>query len=98
MKISIESWPVGVALVLSIGTLLLSSLLPDASAHNPKSATGAQNKKGASGPQMKSAAGPQAKKPAATAQNLKAGGWIEYFAQGQKTAQQTGKPIFMIIT
>ena len=47
---------------------------------------------------MKSTPGPQAKKEAATAQNLKAAGWIEYFAQGQKTAQQTGKPIFMIIT
>ena len=98
MKTSIQSWPVGAVMVLGIGTFLLSSLLPDASAQNPKAAKGAQNKKGGSGPQMKSAAGPQAKKPAVTAQNLKAAGWIEYFAQGQKAAQQTGKPIFMIIT
>ena len=98
MRTSIESWRVGAALVLSIGALLLSSLLPDATAQNPNAANGAQNKKGASGPHRKSAAGPQAKKPAETAQNLRAAGWIEYFAQGQKAAQQTGKPIFMIIT
>lgn len=36
--------------------------------------------------------------PATSAQNLRAAGWLEAFAWGQKAAQQTGKPIFMIIT
>jgi hypothetical protein len=41
---------------------------------------------------------PNAMQYAAPAQTARPARWFEWFADGQKVAQQTGKPLFVIIT